>query len=486
MIEPAYRWVPPRVGSYGDEALDLARLARPPDLWPDEEQCAAVDAMLSYGPGGRWLALESVLIEPRQNGKTDQVLLPVTLFDLYMLPPDRIMWTAHLFSTARDSFDAFCACVEHSPELSRRTKKISYSHGKEYILTTAGAKLEFLAREHGGGRGKGAKRVVFDEALILSSSSVGTLIPTLSARGDPQVLYGSSAAKRTSSQLHRLIKRGRAGGDRSLIYLEYRADGSWSKPSCDKGPDCPHVVGVDGCAFDDEAQWRKANHAMRHGRITAEYLRGERDALDPLEFGRERLGWEEEAEGESSIIDMARWADWLDVGSASASPVALSVDVHPERRWAAIGMTGKRTDGLRHWQILAHGPGMSWALAKVLELDAELANCGWFVDPDSPAGALIPEMEQAGLTVHRVSSRDKSAATAAVLEAALGGAGRHLGQAELDRAWRDARTKDTPDGVVLTRRKSTGDITCVMAVALSDHGFRLLEPASYDPLESFL
>lgn len=487
MINPAYLWIPPRVGSYGDEAVDLVRVARPPEMAPDEEQCQAIDAMLSYGPGGRWVALEAAILESRQNGKTDEVLLPVTLFDLYLLPPDRIVWTAHLFRTARDSFDAFCACVAYSPELSRRTKKISYSHGEEYIETTAGAKLEFLARERGGGRGLGGKRVVFDEALILSASAMGALLPVLSARDDPQVNYGSSAAKRDSTQLHSIVRRGRKGGDPSLIYIEYRAAGSWSRPPCSRGIDCPHVVGTDGCALDDEARWLQANHAMRHNRITVEYVRAERRALPPLEFGRERLGWEEEAEDESTVIDLETWARWFDPQTTAQGVVSLSLDVHPDLQWAAIGETGRRADGLRHWKVLVHGPGMGWLLEQAIRVN-QRKNCGWSVDPSSPAGALIPELENAGLVVHRVKAQEAAQACTSMLAAAVDGTGRHGGDLDdaLTQAWKDAATIPAGDSVRFGRKKSSGDITPLMVVTLSDHGFRVHEPAAYDLMKSFL
>lgn len=474
MIPPAHLWMPPRVGSYGDEAVDLANLARPPERHLDAEQRLAVDALLSYGPGGRWVALESLIIEARQCGKTTNVLLPVTLFDLYLLPPDRIVWTAHLFRTARDAFDDFCACIEYSPELSRRTKHISYSHGEEYIETTAGAKLEFLARSQGGGRGLGGKRVVMDEALILSATTMGALLPVLSARGDPQVNYGSSAAKKDSAHLHRLIKRGRKSGDPSLIFLEWKSPGGWASPPCELGRDCPHMVEAPGCALDDESLWPFAGHA-HGGRVSLEYIRAERRALPPEEFGRERMGWEEEAEDATCVIDLDKWATFYDLGSAATGPVCFALDVHPERWFAAIGMTGRRQDTLLHWQVLEHRPGMSWALGRALELDAEIANVGWVVDPDSPAGALITPMEKAGLVVHPISGREKAQACTSILNAAADGSGRHCGELDpaLTQAWRDARTSDSGDGIKFVRKKSSGDISTLMVVTLSDHGFRV-------------
>lgn len=475
MIEPAYLSIPPRLGSHGDEVLDLIRLCRPPEIWPSAEQELAVDALASYGPGGRWAALESATVEPRQNGKTTNELLPVTLYDLLFLPPDRIVWTAHLFKTARATFRDFIACIEYSAELSRRIKQVNRSHGEESIETTSGALLEFQARENGGPRGLSGKRIVFDEALVLSAGAMGAALPVLSTRKDAQVNYASSAGMKTSTQLRRLMKRGRAGGDPSLIYIEYRADGSWSKPPCDRGAHCTHATDMPGCALDDEARWRKANYATRTGRISIEYIRAERTALPPLEFGRERLGWEEEVDEESSLIDMDGWATRRDPASMAVGPVCFALDSTPERSMSAIGMTGRREDGTRHRQVLEHRPGMSWTVDRAIELDQSIANVGWVIDPSSPAGALIPELEAARLTVHKLSSRDTAQACGSMLTGATDGSGWHLGQAALDQAWRDARTVPSGDGERFARRKSSGDITPLMVIALSDHGFRLHE-----------
>lgn len=484
MIEPAHLWIPPRVGSHGDEVLDLIRLCRPPEMWPSAEQELAVDALASYGAGGRWAALEAATVEPRQNGKTTNELLPIVLYDLLFLPADRIVWTAHLFKTARATFRDFIACIEYSTELSRRIKRVNRSHGEESIETTAGALLEFQAREHGGPRGLSGKRMVFDEALILSAGAMGAALPVLSTRKDAQVNYASSAGTKASTQLRRLMKRGRRGGDPSLIYIEFRADGSWSNPPCDLGNHCTHATDVPGCALDDEARWRKANHATRTGRIGIDYLRAERAALPPLEFGRERLGWEEEADEESALIDMDAWARQRDPDSAAVGRVCFALDSNPERTMSAIGMTGRREDGARHWQVLDHRPGMSWVVARAVELNST-PNGGWCVDPSSPAGALIPELEQAGLTVHQASARDTAQACGAMLTAAVDGSGRHVGQAPLDQAWRDARTAASGDGERFARRKSSGDISPLMVVTLSDLGFRVHGGTTYDVSQSF-
>jgi hypothetical protein len=140
-VAPAHLSIPPREGSYGEGAAQLMEIAGRP---LDEEQKIAVDAMLSYRPGGRWASLESAIIEARQNGKTGGVLLPCVLFDLFLMPPDRIVWTAHLFRTARDAFNDVVLLVENSNTLAKRVKKIVYANGEEAIELHNGAKLEFL------------------------------------------------------------------------------------------------------------------------------------------------------------------------------------------------------------------------------------------------------------------------------------------------------------------------------------------------------
>lgn len=482
MIEPAHLWIPPRVGSYGDEAVDLAAIA---GLQLDEEQQLAVDAMLSFGPGGQWAALESAVLEGRQNGKSVRVLLPVTLWDLFMLEPDRIVWTAHLFKTARDAFDAFCVCVDTAPELSRRVKSISHGKGEEAIELLNGATLEFLARSSGGGRGLGGKRVVFDEALILAPTTLGSLIPVLSARPNPHISYGSSAGKVNSDHLHSLKDRGRAGGDPSLIWVEWCAPGSWEQPPCKQGEKCPHLRGVPGCALDDESLWPLANHAMGK-RITFEFVRSERRTLPMREFGRERLGWHEALIGSTGVIPAELWSRRLDVDSAAAGRVGVGLDASPDLLSAAVGMTGTRGDGKRHWQVLKYEAGTSWVVPYLqgLKNPAEsvfeelrglepLEFGPIAIDPGSPAGALIVDLTDAGFEVVEVTGRALVQAWGSFKKDVDDDNGRHIGQAELDQAIRDARNAPSGDVEKFSRKKSSGDICPLVAVTLSDHALRV-------------
>lgn len=479
MIKPAHFWMPPRRGSYGDEAIDLAERA---GRKLDDEQRFAVDAMLSYGPGGRWVALESAIVEARQNGKTAGVLLPVVLFDLFLMDPDRIVWTAHLFRTSRDAFDDFCACVETAPELSSRVKKIVAGHGEEAIELHNGATLEFLARSQGGGRGLGGKRVVFDEALILGSGALTGLMPTLSARPDPQINYGSSAALASSDHLHDLVGRGRAGNDPSLIWVEYCAPGSWDDPGC-KVEKCAHLRDSPGCALDNEELWPFANHTVGK-RITYAYVRSERRTLPPIGFGRERLGWHEASVAASGVINAGLWESRKDASSIAVGRVGMGVDAAPDLVSAAIGMTGVREDGKRHWQVLRHDAGTAWVVQQFKDYrDVDGLDFGAIgIDPSSPAGALIQPLRDAGFEVEETTGRVLVQAWGSFKKDVDDDNGRHMGQATFDQAIRDARNAPSGDVEKFSRKKSSGDITPLVAVTLSDHAHRMNPENRPEPL----
>jgi hypothetical protein len=478
LIPPAYLNIPPRVGSYGDEAIDLARMYGRP---PDEEQSLSIDAMLSYAPGGRWASLESCRLEPRQNGKTAGELLPCVLFDLFLMPPDKIVWTAHLFRTAREAFNDVCQIIDGCDMLAKRVKKITYANGEEAVELHSGAKLEFLARSKGGGRGLGGKRIVMDEALVLSAESMGALLPTLAARsmtGDPQIMYASSAGVLGSDHLRSLRDRGRKGNDPSLVYIEHCAPGSWDEPGCDLGAECPHTVGTDGCSLDDEAHWKLANPAIGR-RISVEYIRSERRALPPEEFGRERLGWHTDPAGGG--VPLEQWTSCVDEASKPSGRPVFMIDASPGLRSVAIVAAMYRPDGLPHLEVVAHGAGFDWAAPRAAQLQKHKP-LDWVIDPGGPAGALLPDLLAHGIEPRQMSSRDLGQACEAFAAAVADKGVRHLNDPALNRAISGASRRDIGDGLwAWSRRKSDTDISPLVAATGAHWGLSVSPPPKTPP-----
>ena len=104
-------------------------------------------------------------------------------------------------------------------------KRIRTANGSEMIELKTGQRLQFVARTAGSGRGFSADTVILDEAYELGDDQMAALLPTLSARPNPQIWYTSTAGKETSVQLGRVRERGIAGDDPSLAFFEWSADG---------------------------------------------------------------------------------------------------------------------------------------------------------------------------------------------------------------------------------------------------------------------
>jgi hypothetical protein len=118
--------------------------------------------------------------------------------------------------------------IEDTPELDQQVKRVSRSHGEEGIELMNGSRLRFRTRTKGGGRGFTGDWLGLDEAMILPEMAIGALLPTLSARPDPQVWYMASAVDQDIHEhgvvLARLRERGLAGEDPSLAYFEWSPD----------------------------------------------------------------------------------------------------------------------------------------------------------------------------------------------------------------------------------------------------------------------
>lgn len=480
IVPPAHLWIPPRAGSHADEAIDLMALA---GRELDEEQRVTVDAMLSYGEDRRWSAFETVRIEPRQNGKTGGELLTVVMYDLFLGPPDRIVWTAHLLKTAMDAFNDLVQLIDGCPTLSKRVRDVITGKGNEAIVLHNGGRLEFMARSEGGGRGLGGKRIVFDEALFLSAEAMGALIPTLAARsvtGDPQINYASSAAILRSDHLRTLRDRGRKGDDPSLVYVEHCAPGSWDEPGCEDGPDCTHLPGTSGCALDDERLWKLANHALGK-RISYTYVRRERRAMPtPEQFGVERLGWHVEPAGVDQV-SMQAWADCADADSAPTSRPVFMLDVSPGSRSAAILAAMYRPDGLPHLEVVAHARGVDWVPGRAAELKAHRP-LDWWIDPAGPAGALLPALRDVGIEPQQMTARDLGQACAAMAALIDQRALRHLNDPVLTKALASAGRRDIGDGLwAFSRRKSEVDICPAVGAAGALYGLSMIDPEPPPP-----
>jgi phage terminase large subunit-like protein len=428
---------------------------------------------------GGWAALEAAIIEARQNGKTVDLQV-IALHALFLEELVRlIVWTAHLFRTTQEAFRDLDAIIGGTPELARRVKRVSRANGEEGFELKNGRRLNFLARSKTGGRGLTGDKVILDEAFALGPSEMGSLLPTLSARPNPQVVYASSAGLISSEVLRGLRDRGRRGGDASLVYVEWCApEGDCLQEQCD------HRPGVEGCVLDDRERWRQANPAIGR-RISIEYVEAERRALPPEEFMRERLTWwDDPAEGEGGISE-EDWAACENRDAELAEPVAIGVDAAPMHTSAAIVACG----GALH--VVEHGRGSAWLVDSLLELKSDHQLLGVALDPAGPIGALIPDLERAGFTIRSKSDptgelvlldgRESVQACGAFLREVKDRELVHRDEYVLNQAVKGAGRRQVGDSWKWSRRDSTVDISPL--VAATNARFLWVQPEQAGDLE---
>lgn len=432
----------------GPEVADIARLA---GFAPDPEQQLVLDQLFGFDRAGKSVAFETAVVAPRQNLKT-AVCKMAALGWLFITEQRLVVWSAHEFRTAQEAFRDMTELVESSPDLDREVKAIYRGNGDEAIELLNGCRLIFKARTKGGGRGLTGDKVVLDEAFALRPVHMGALLPTLAARPDPQVLFGSSAGMVDSDILRSIRDRGRQGTDPRLAYFEWCDD----QPGTCEIDGCDHALAAQGCALDDRARWERANPAYGR-RITEESLSAFRQALPPEEFAREFLGWWDEPVTNTSDLTAAEWVE-VETEAAPTGTLFMAVDVAPSHTWASVAVCGSGV-----LEVVERRRGTGWLTERLAELVAAHDVTAVGVDPAGPVGVLLPEFERAGLPVVLLDGKDAVRACGALVAGVSAKTVAHRGEPALLAAVGGASRRAVGDGWKWSRKDSTVDISPLVA-----------------------
>lgn len=454
---PAF-YTEPSAVSYagGSDAVRLAELA---GLTLDPWQAWALERSLGERPDGSWAAFEVALILPRQNGK-GALIEARELAGLFLHEDERlILHSAHEFKTAEEAFRRIRSLIETTPSLSRQVKRVTTAHGSEGIELKNGKRLKFVARSGGSGRGFSGDTLILDEAYALSGAEMAALLPTLSARKNPQVWYTSSAGMASSVHLRSIRDRGRAGAGHRLAYMEWCAQ-----------------PGADGVLdLDDRAGWGQANPG-KDVRISEDFIAAERGALPDDEFARERLGrWDEPATGEPAypVAPWTRCLETVEPMPALTGRLVLAADMSWNRQHAAIVAASERIDGRFTLDVIDYRTGSTeWLMPRLQYLNKAHRPAWIVIDPAGPAGSIRAQLESSKLPVRLMSSRDMAQACGDLYDLIDTGSLRHLGQPELDTAVAGAIRLIRGDAWTVGRTKSSADISPLVAAIAAVWGVR--------------
>ena len=466
LVAPAYLQIPEYHATLGPEVAAVATLAGFP---PDPEQQMLLDAAFAVDRQGKSVAFEVVVIAPRQNLKTG-FFKQVALGQLFVRDERLVVWSAHEFDTASEALTDLEEMIGGSDQLRKRIRltqrgKVA-SHGAvPQIVLKSGARLKFKTRTSGGGRGLSGRKVILDEGYAVQGAQVGALMPILLAQPDPQVYVGSSACRPESAWLWDVVQRGRSGNEPRMVYAEWCAPPP--EEACDAGADCAHERGARGCGCDNPDLIHGVHSAIKRGRILVQSVLDLRSSMPPEEYAREVMGWHDEPDEDQAAVDYGRWLDLEDPKSEAEAISAFAVEVSMDRDWTSIGVCGPKTGAPdhAHVELIERRRGTGWVVARCVELDRTHVGAVFAVDGLGPAASLVPDLEEAGLRVVVMGTKDVAQAYAGMADAVTEGTASHGPQPELDDAVAGAKKRPLGDGAfALGRKVSTVDITPFVAV----------------------
>ena len=446
LVPPRVKFAPQSRDNSADDVSDLvAAFGLILDPWQEE----VLRAGLGERSNGNWAARQIGLSTPRQNGKTEIIVARV-LAGLLLFGEKTIVVSAHRQDTARETFFRLVNIIESNPALEERVDFIARSEMREYIRMKSGQEVRFKARSGTSGRGFSCDCLMLDEAQDLGAAAWAAILPTMSARPNPQVwLLGTPPTSQTDGEVFGRIRAAGLGKQEPhLAWLEWAAE-----PEDD---------------FDAEETWAKANPAYGI-RIGPEAIMAERASMSDSQFAMERLGiWAGAVS--RSVIPSQSWAEAGDEHSMAIEDIALGVEVAPDLVSASVCLAGRRPDGSWHVELDEQREGSDWVVPYVRGLvDANPGLRAVVIDAGSPTAALTDAFKAAHVRVTYPKVTELGQACMRLLDGVVTGQVWHTRQPQLTLAVSSAGKRRLGDtGMWVWSRASTAsDITPVQAVTLA-------------------
>lgn len=463
-------------------------------------------------PKGAWSALQGAVIVPRQNGK-GTILEVLELYHMFVLRDNLLIHTSHELKTSQEHLLRVEKAIEDNSSLRSNVKMSGnkmarHTNGQEVIelkkkptlimgsngsrvRVSNSPRLRFLARSRGSARGFTCDFLVYDEAMILDTQSVGASLPTLSSRPNPQVWFAGSSGLEDSFQLaklHNHIKK----DTRTIFGAEWAI--KEHKETCPRD----EITGRPGnnliVCNDPEHQDRDDPRSVATANpslgvtIQVNYVRKmEFGSMDRTEFDRERLGvgqWPSE-EAAWAVIPEDLWESLtIQIKKGERQrPMAFAVDVDPDGRNSTISVAWVKDGKDIVLETAKSRPGTSWVVDTMKEWDKKYRPIAIVVPRSGPAAGLGDDIEKMwpdnpkwGTKVIRATVNDEAAAFAWFTQQCRNKEKRikHLAQERAPKLYSAISTAETrvvgDGGKTWSRRDSETDITPITSGTLAAWG----------------
>jgi phage terminase large subunit-like protein len=436
------------------EVSDLAdALGMPLMPW----QLAVLTDMLAVDEEGHWIKKTCGLLVARQNGKTHLARMRI-IAGLYLWG-EKILALSSDRGLALENFLEIAAIIDDNDFLREALRsKPRLSNGSEIIRFRNGGSFTIAAATRGASRGRwGIDLLYVDELREIKPEAWTAARPVTRAKPHAQTITTSNAGDAFSMVLNNLRNNALSYPPQSLGWYEYSAEAH--------------------CKIGDRKAWQAANPALGYT-ITEETLE-ESVATDSLEAVRTEM--------------LCQWVDSLaspwpegvieatsnsDLAIESGGNIIYSVDVSPSRRTGSLQAGKVMPDGkigvavLQIWTSDVAVDDLKIA-ADISDWTKKLKPTKILYDKYATA-SIISRLERSGHKCEDISGQLFYQACGELLDALVANRIVHSGQPDLVQQFNNCAAKVSDAGWRIIRRKSAGDVTIPIGVAMLAH--ELIKP----------
>jgi len=428
----------------------------PMKLLPWQEY--VLDDMLKVDKDNKWIRKTNLLLIARQSGKTHLARIRI-LAGLFIFGERSIVAMSSNRGMALDTFRKVCDVIEGNPLLAAQVKQIRVANGQESIELLSGARYEIVAATRDGSRGKTADLLFVDELREISDEAWTAAKPITRARPNSQILLTSNAGDAFSTVLNNLRERALSHPPKSLGFWEYSAD--------------------DFSKITDKDAWYQANPAL--GYIVDEETIAEAIATSTPEASRTetlcqwvsalKSPWPYRAFEDLTVQDLK-----LEPGRLTI----FGMDISVSKKQASLVAGQIMDDGKIGVGVVAQFE--SQVAIDELKMAVEVAEWAKQYRPrlicfDKYSSMSVAErLAQSGYKIQDMSGQVFYQACSDLLDAIVNSRLIHAGQESLVNSMNNCAAKETDAGWRIVRRKSAGDVSAAISLAMVAH--QLLKPQS--------
>ena len=414
--------------------------------------------MLKVDGKGMFKRRTNLLLVARQNGKTHLARIRI-LAGLFVFGEKNIVAMSSNRGMALDTFRKVVEVIEDNPHLAAQVKQIRVANGQESVELLSGARYEIVAATRDGSRGKTADLLYIDELREIDEESWTAAKPVTRARPNSQIVMTSNAGDAFSTVLNDLRSRALSYPPATMGYWEYSAD--------------------DFAKITDKNAWYQANPAL--GYLIDEETIADAIATSSVEASRTETlcQW---VSALKSPWPYRAFED-LTVQDLKIEPGRLTIfgmDISVNKKMASLVAGQVQDDGKIAVGVIAQFE--SQVAIDELKMAVEVNDWAMKYKPRMICFDKYSTMsvaERLALSAHKIQDMSGAVfyqACSDLYDSIVNGRIVHIGQSSLVDSMNNCAAKETDAGWRIVRRKSAGDVSAAISLAMVVH--QLLKPQS--------